>query len=88
MNTCQLGTTAEKYLTTAEQIGCRICREAIWFKKTAATGWDPSHERVSADGLRPDTTVQSLGPDLYAGTSGVALFLGELHSPHTESDLS
>ena len=29
-------------------------------------------------GYSPDTTTRSLGPDLYSGTSGVALFLGEL----------
>jgi hypothetical protein len=59
-------------LAVAAEIGARLAREAIWYEDQCnwmgATLADPRHGRVYA----------ALGPDLYAGTSGVALFLAEL----------
>jgi lantibiotic modifying enzyme len=70
-------TPAELSLTTAVEIGRRICREAIWHQDRCTwLGSDP--QRHTEAGESPDSTLRSLGSDLYSGTSGVALFLGEL----------
>jgi hypothetical protein len=60
-------------LAVAAEIGARLVREAIWHADhcnwMGAPLADPRQARVVS---------QALGPDLYAGTSGVALFLAEL----------
>jgi lantibiotic modifying enzyme len=64
----------DKLLRTAQLIGQRLCKEAVWHK-----------DRCNWLGLLPaetgrEWTFGSLGPELYDGTSGVALFLAELHT--------
>jgi len=64
----------DRLLRAAQLIGQRLCKEAVWHK-----------DRCNWLGLLPsengrEWTFGSLGPALYDGTSGVALFLSELHS--------
>jgi class II lanthipeptide synthase len=65
----------DKLLRTAELIGQRLCKEALWHR-----------DRCNWLGLLPSTEIRrgwtfgSLGPELYDGTSGVTLFLAELHT--------
>ncbi len=64
-------------LETAEQIGRRLTREAIWHE--GRCNWVGAMPEEGSDG-RPALTYAALGTDLYGGTSGVALFLALLHS--------
>ncbi len=58
------------YLETAERIGARLCRDAIWYQ--GKCNW-------TADFLDGDSIAHgALGPYLYDGTSGIALFLWHL----------
>ena len=65
------------YLETAREIGNTMLRNAIWHhdRKCNWTGY--WIEPVNGD-FKP--CVRSFGPDLYAGTSGIALFLAGLYS--------
>jgi lantibiotic biosynthesis protein len=72
-----LNGTAREFLNVADAIGHRICAQAVWHDDRCNwLGMEPL-ERGSA-GLQPSATYRTLGPDLYSGTSGVALFLAEL----------
>jgi lantibiotic biosynthesis protein len=69
--------TTREFLNVAVAIGQRICAQAVWHDDRCNwLGMEPL-ERVSV-GLQPSATYRTLGPDLYSGTSGVALFLTEL----------
>ncbi len=58
------------YVETAERIGARLCRDALWHR--GRCNW-------TADFLDGDGTAHgALGPELYSGTSGIALFLWRL----------
>ncbi|HUC85356.1 MAG TPA: lanthionine synthetase LanC family protein [Candidatus Acidoferrales bacterium] len=64
------------YLATACELGARVCRDALW-----------SHSRcnwlgAALEAINGTWTVveRALGPDLYGGTSGIALFLARLHA--------
>ncbi len=60
------------YLETAERIGARLCRDALWHR--GRCNW-------TADFLDGDGTAHgALGSELYSGTSGIALFLHRLAS--------
>ncbi|HEX2462066.1 MAG TPA: lanthionine synthetase LanC family protein [Vicinamibacterales bacterium] len=65
--------TATTCVETAHQIGWQICREAHW-----------SGSRCNWMGATSDDSgraaCEALGPHLYAGSSGVAWFLAELHA--------
>lgn len=71
-----MSAAAEQYLGAAEQLGRRLVETAVWHEdrciwlgddlEPAGSGWEVVH--------------RSSGPDLYAGTSGIALFLGSLAS--------
>ena len=71
------------FLETADRIGSRICRDAIWSGglcnwlewETELVGgsWLPVHRALGAN-----ATSQCGGVSLYAGSSGVALFLATL----------
>lgn len=66
------------FLITAEKIARRIAADAIWYAgRCNWMGAEPL-ERTNPDEM-PTLTYRSLGPDLYSGTSGVALFLAELY---------
>src|SRR3954453_8994355 len=64
------------FLQTADRIGARLCRDAIW--AGARCNWmGDSMEMLN----RTWTVVhRSFGPSLYNGTGGVALFLLRLYS--------
>jgi lantibiotic modifying enzyme len=63
-------------LQVAEAIGRRVVDEAIWHRDSCTwIGGDPVDQTRGRFGL----TYSALGPWLYAGSSGVALFLAELH---------
>ncbi len=63
------------FLTTADQIGCDLCRDAIWDgRRCTWMGW--SKEKVAGQW---GDVYRSMSPDLYGGSSGIALFLAELY---------
>lgn len=58
------------HLETASRIGARLCRDALWSENRC--NW-------TADAASSGSTVHAaLGPNLYAGTAGIALFLWRL----------
>jgi hypothetical protein len=64
------------YLHAAEAIGQYIARTAVWHDGRCnwlGTAPDPG-------GARGSTQYSALGGDLYGGTSGIALFLSQLHA--------
>jgi lantibiotic biosynthesis protein len=64
----------DRYLAAADHIGGRICRDAIWDGKRC--NWFGAAPSVRAGQF--GTIHRTFGPDLYAGTSGIALFLAQL----------
>ena len=66
-------------LRTADGIGCRLGRQAIWHEDRCNWLGAQSMERQPG-GAYQGVTYEALGPDLYSGTAGVALFLAELYS--------
>src|SRR2546423_4534416 len=63
------------FLSAAARIGERICEQAVSNGDTCA--WEGPLPTV-IDG-RWGSATRMLGPDLYGGTSGIALFLARLH---------
>ncbi|HEU4348493.1 MAG TPA: lanthionine synthetase LanC family protein [Actinoplanes sp.] len=63
------------WLHTAESIGAQLSRAAVWHGDRCT--WLGAVPATGA--LHPGVTYRTLGPDLYEGTSGVALFLAQLH---------
>ena len=66
-------------LRTADGIGCRLGRQAIWHEERCNWLGAQSIERPPG-GSYQGVTYEALGPDLYSGTAGVALFLAELYA--------
>jgi hypothetical protein len=68
---------AASYLEAAARIGERLAREATWWEDRCT--WLGAAGEPSVDGRHgPSASYRTLGPDLYGGTGGVALFLAEL----------
>ena len=70
-----MDTERTQYLAVADALGARLCRDAVW---------DGRRCNWLGDSMEPvDGTWQvahrSFGPDLYGGTSGIALFLARLY---------
>jgi lantibiotic modifying enzyme len=66
-----------EYLQTAAEIGERLVRNAVWYQHLCNwLGSSPDGGYVGAS--LPKMKNSTLGPELYSGTSGVALFLAEL----------
>lgn len=63
------------FLDTAWSIGARLCREAIWDGDRC--NWLGDAMELVSNEWR--VVHKSCGPDLYSGTSGIALFLARLH---------
>jgi len=58
------------FLEIAERIGARLCRDAVWYQ--GQCNW-------TADFLDGESIAHgALGPELYDGSSGIALFLWRL----------
>jgi len=65
----------------AIRIGQTLCREAIWDVTGRLCNWMGRPSPSDARGAGPNgLTSAALGPDLYAGSAGVALFLAQLHA--------
>ncbi|MFT5095205.1 MAG: hypothetical protein ACI93T_004052, partial [Porticoccaceae bacterium] len=73
----------EKFLETADRIGSRICRDAIWSgefcnwleweSEPIGNRWQPVYRALGAS-----PTFPCSGVSLYSGSSGVMLFLARL----------
>jgi lantibiotic modifying enzyme len=77
MTTIAVSSETQVFLDTASQIGQRLCDEAIWHE--GRCNWVGASTEEGAYG-QAVTTYAALGPDLYGGTSGVAMFLAQLHA--------
>lgn len=78
-------TRSDEFLRTAHKIGQRLCREAIWHGDRCT--W--LGVEIGSTGSLPELTgltYRTLGPDLYNGASGVALFLAELYAATGEAE--
>ena len=63
-------------LNTAEHLATRLCRDAIWHGELC--NWvGPSMECIEGQWKAVE---KNLGPDLYSGTAGIALFLTEFYT--------
>jgi Lanthionine synthetase C-like protein/HopA1 effector protein family len=70
----------QQFLETALQIGQLLAKGAIWHEGQCnwlGTELDGHNTHTSQ---RRQLAYQALGPDIYSGTSGIALFLAELHT--------
>ncbi|HEX2123899.1 MAG TPA: lanthionine synthetase LanC family protein [Thermoanaerobaculia bacterium] len=65
----------ERFLDAAWAIGTRLCRDAIW--DADRCNW--LGDSMEAHGGEWKVAHRSFGPELYSGTSGIALFLARLH---------
>lgn len=66
-----------KFLDAAEQIGSRLCKSAYW--SDSRCNWiGKSVEETSS--MIVTTYNRALSPDVYDGTSGIALFLSYLYT--------
>lgn len=66
----------QQYLATADELGARLCRDAVWWQSRC--NWlGTAMEPMNGDWV---VVERALGPDLYGGTSGIALFLARLYS--------
>jgi lantibiotic biosynthesis protein len=65
-----------QFLETAARIGARICRDAIWSGDRCNWLGD-STEKLDGSWK---VAHRALSPDLYGGTTGVAMFLDRLHA--------
>jgi hypothetical protein len=66
----------DKLLRTAETIGRHLCEQAIWHEDRCT--WLGA--LLAPGAPEGKWSYGSLGPELYAGSSGVALFLAQLHA--------
>ena len=71
---------AGTFLEAATRLGAKLCDEAVWDGDTC--GWSGPLPTV-VDGSWT-STVRPLGPELYSGTSGVALALARLYRATVE----
>lgn len=75
----QTDSNAGLYLRTAEAIASRLSEEAVWYgDRCNWLGTEPVDLTLTS--RQPGMSYRALGPGLYGGTCGVALFLAELHS--------
>jgi class II lanthipeptide synthase len=76
---------AAEFLETAVEIGSGISRQAVWHDDRCNwLGAEPLERRDA--GFQPAATYAAFGPDLYSGSSGVALFLAELFRVTSEPE--
>ena len=69
--------SGEAFLDAACRIGRDICSDAIWHD--GRCNWIGAQPSVGEDGRASAVlTYGALGPDVYAGTAGIAVFLAEL----------
>jgi type 2 lantibiotic biosynthesis protein LanM len=68
--------SAAKFLHTAEEIGVRLCSDALWSGDHC--NWIGA--AVEYTGSQWQVTRRPAGPDLYSGAGGIGLFLAYLFS--------
>jgi hypothetical protein len=67
-----------RWQAAAQAIGARLCAQAFWHDgRCSWIGADPS-AAPAFPGALPAPASSALGPTVYSGTAGVALFLAEL----------
>jgi len=72
-------TDGDVYLRASVQLGEEICANAYWNRPAGRCNWLGRTLDVTAiSGGTPRPLAASLGPDVYNGQAGVALFLAEL----------
>ena len=71
------GNDSGMFLSAATEIGRRLTREAFWHEDRC-TWLAPEPDSGQTSGSANGLLYRTLGPDLYSGTGGVALFLAEL----------
>ncbi len=77
--------SAKDYLEMAARLASRLVRRAIWHENRCNwVGFQPLERSLTPQG---NATLSALGPDFYSGTSGVALFLAELHAATGDAEL-
>ena len=78
---------AHPFVQAAEQLGRRICDAAVWHD--GRCNWLGRGTFRPGTQTAPETAVtqitRALGPDLYGGTGGIALFLSRLYTVTGES---
>jgi lantibiotic biosynthesis protein len=63
------------FLGAAQRIAAKLCRDAVWSRgRCNWLGW--AMEPVEGQFV---ACYRTCGPELYSGTAGIALFLGQLH---------
>ncbi len=68
-------------LDTAVRIGRTLCEHAHWDREGRLCNWiGRSRVELSRDNMTITPCAAALGPDLYGGSAGVALFLAQLHA--------
>ena len=72
------------WLETAHSIGRRIAKQAIWHEDRC--NWIGATLEKGLNG-QAALAYATLGPDLYGGTSGIAVFLAELHAATGDMDI-
>lgn len=71
--------THDTLLAAAARIGRTLCATAYWHE--GRCNWvGRSPREATAPGAPITPTVTALGPELYTGSAGVALFLAQLHA--------
>jgi lantibiotic modifying enzyme len=70
----------DRFLRTAKEIGHYLARDAVWHQDHCNWMGDEIAEHQHTGERHSDVTFQALKPHLYSGTSGIALFLAELHT--------
>jgi class II lanthipeptide synthase len=63
------------FLDVARSLGAALCRDALW----AGNRCNWLGDAMEFTGHAWSVVHRAMGPDLYAGTSGIALFLGRLY---------
>jgi lantibiotic modifying enzyme len=74
-------------LRAAERIGRDLCATAFWDEGRRLCTWMSRTDVEDSSGAGLAAAVAALGPQLYSGTAGVALFLGELHAFTKDDDV-
>lgn len=64
----------------AAGLGRALCDAAVWDAERTRCNWVGRRDGVDRDPGQPAVCAGALGPELYAGSAGIALFLAELHA--------
>ncbi len=75
----------QNYLEVASRIGRRLTQQALWYEDRC--NWLGFRALEFSIVPRSSALLAAMGPDLYEGTSGVALFLAELCAVTGNPDL-